>query len=55
MKLDKNKASERLQNLENKWLQYNLALMYESGNGIKKNIDKAIYWYEKSKKRLKYF
>jgi TPR repeat protein len=28
--------------------QYNLALMYEYGKGIIKDVDKAIYWYEKS-------
>src|SRR5581483_8375290 len=28
--------------------QFNLALMYEKGDGIKKDIDRAIYWYKKS-------
>ncbi|PKY50682.1 hypothetical protein RhiirA4_546100 [Rhizophagus irregularis] len=28
--------------------QYNLALMYENGEGIVKDIDQAIYWYKKS-------
>jgi TPR repeat protein len=26
----------------------NLGLMYKKGEGIDKNIDKAIYWYSKS-------
>jgi len=28
--------------------QFNLALHYENGRGVKKDIDKAIYWYEKA-------
>ncbi|GBB84168.1 hypothetical protein RclHR1_01080024 [Rhizophagus clarus] len=35
-------------NLENDLAQYNLALMYENGDGIKKDINQAIYWYKKS-------
>lgn len=27
---------------------YNLALMYETGTGTKKNIDEAVDWYERS-------
>ena len=33
-------------------LQLNIvAHMYENGNGIDKNIDKAIYWYEQTAKQ----
>ena len=28
--------------------QYNLAYMYENGEGIEKDIDQAIYWYKKA-------
>ena len=42
---------QKAANLGNGNAQYNLALIYESGNGIEKNIDKAIYWYEKSAKQ----
>ena len=35
----------------NEVAQYNLAFMYENGEGIIKDIDKAIYWYEKSAKQ----
>ncbi|GBB87800.1 hypothetical protein RclHR1_01430009 [Rhizophagus clarus] len=33
------------------YAQYNLALMYEYGKGTEKNINQAIYWYEKSAKQ----
>lgn len=32
----------------NHFALYNLALMYECGNGIEKNVGQAIYWYGKS-------
>ena len=31
--------------------QYNLAVMYKSGEGIEKDIKQAIYWYEQSAKQ----
>ena len=31
--------------------QYNLALIYEHGDGTEENIDKAIYWYKISAKQ----
>ncbi|GET04723.1 kinase-like domain-containing protein [Rhizophagus clarus] len=31
--------------------QYNLGTMYENGKGITKDINKAIYWYEKAAKK----
>jgi TPR repeat protein len=34
--------------LGNSIIQYNIAFMYENGQRIVKNINKAIYWYEKS-------
>jgi len=34
--------------LGNDFAQYNLALMYENGIVVKKDIDQAIYWYKKS-------
>ncbi|EXX50442.1 uncharacterized protein OCT59_023895 [Rhizophagus irregularis] len=49
--IDKKKAFELFQEaakLECCDAQYNLALMYEDGEGIKQNIDQAIYWYKKS-------
>ena len=27
---------------------YNLALCYQYGKGTKKNLEKAIYWYQKA-------
>ncbi|GET03243.1 kinase-like domain-containing protein [Rhizophagus clarus] len=50
-KIDKQKAFELYQNaanLEEEVAQINLALMYEKGDGITKDVNKAIYWYEKS-------
>jgi TPR repeat protein len=38
-------------NLGNNIAQYNLALMYENRNGIKKDLKQATYWYEKSAKQ----
>src|SRR5687767_4482011 len=29
-------------------LQYNLALLYENGEGTEKNLEKAFYWYQKA-------
>jgi TPR repeat protein len=49
--IDKKKAFELFQkaaNLECCDAQYNLALMYEGGEGIKQNINQAIFWYKKS-------
>ncbi|GBB88060.1 hypothetical protein RclHR1_01460010 [Rhizophagus clarus] len=50
--IDKQKAFRLYQKaakLENRIAQYNLAIVYESGLGeVEKNIDEAIYWYEKS-------
>jgi len=28
--------------------QYNLAVMYQKGDGVEQNLDKAFYWYEKA-------
>ena len=45
--INKQKAFELYQeasNFGNTFAQYNFALMYENGDGIKKDIDKAIYW-----------
>ncbi|GET04688.1 kinase-like domain-containing protein [Rhizophagus clarus] len=52
--INKQKALElhqNLANLENMMTQYNLGEIYENGDGITKDIDKAIYWYEKSAKQ----
>ena len=38
------KAAEK----DDKDAQNNLAVLYENGDGIDKDIDKAIYWYKKS-------
>jgi TPR repeat protein len=49
--LDEQKAFKLYQKaakLSNKLAQYNLALMYEDGSGVEKNIDQAIYWFKKS-------
>uniref|UniRef100_U9STP2 HCP-like protein n=1 Tax=Rhizophagus irregularis (strain DAOM 181602 / DAOM 197198 / MUCL 43194) TaxID=747089 RepID=U9STP2_RHIID len=49
--IDKQKAFELYQesaNFGNSSAQYNLALMYENGEGIKKDINQATYWYNKS-------
>ncbi|RIA82378.1 hypothetical protein C1645_835445 [Glomus cerebriforme] len=49
--IDKQKAFELYQkaaNLGDSIAQYNLALMYEKGDEIKKDKNQAIYWYEKS-------
>ncbi|CAB4434878.1 unnamed protein product [Rhizophagus irregularis] len=48
-KIDKQKAFKLYQiasNLGNEMAQYNLALMYQYGKGITKDINKAIHWYE---------
>ena len=39
---------QKAANLGNCDAQYNLALIYEYGEVIKKDINKAIYWYKKS-------
>ena len=49
--VDKQKAFELYQkaaNLGHSFAQNNLALMYEDGDGIAKNIDQAIFWYKKA-------
>jgi TPR repeat protein len=49
--VDTQKAFELYQeaaNLGNKVAQYNLANMYQNGEGVEKNMSKAIYWYKKS-------
>src|SRR3989337_543335 len=50
-KINKQKAFEFYQNAailgDDDVAQNNLAVMYEEGDGITKDIDKAIYWYEK--------
>ncbi|GBC04576.1 hypothetical protein RclHR1_05750008 [Rhizophagus clarus] len=49
--IDMKKAFElyyKAVNLGNYDSQYHLALLYEYGNGIEKDINKAIYWYKKS-------
>jgi TPR repeat protein len=46
-----NELYQRSANLGRMVAQYNLGVMYENGNGITKDIDKAIYWYEKSAKQ----
>jgi len=28
--------------------QFNLALLYENGEGIEQNLEKALYWYQKA-------
>jgi TPR repeat protein len=54
-KINKQKAFELYQNAANLGhdvAQNNLALMYyEDGDGIIKDVDKAIYWFEKSAKQ----
>jgi TPR repeat protein len=60
-KVDMEKAVElfkKAANLGHEVAQYNLALSHENGDGIEKDIDQAIYWYEQSgfqnaKSRLK--
>ncbi|GBB84146.1 hypothetical protein RclHR1_01080002 [Rhizophagus clarus] len=37
-----------LSNLGYEYAQYNLAKMYEDGDWVQKDIDQAIYWYNKS-------
>ena len=52
--IDKQKAVELYQkaaNLRDEVAQYNLAIKYEYGDGIEKDVDKAIYWYEQSAKQ----
>ena len=49
--IDKQKAIKSYQkaaNLEKPLAQYNPALMYENGDGIIRNINMAISWYQKS-------
>ena len=49
--IDKQKAVELYQkaaNLGNCTAQYNLAFMYENGEGIIRDIDQAIYWFKRS-------
>ena len=31
--------------------QYNLALMYDNGNGVPRNLERAAYWYRKAAER----
>ncbi|RGB31507.1 kinase-like domain-containing protein [Rhizophagus diaphanus] len=48
---DRQKAFELFQktaNLGNELAQYYLALMYENGREVEKDINQAIYWYEKA-------
>jgi TPR repeat protein len=45
------KLYQKSANLGNCVAQYNLALMYENGNGTKRDMSKAIYWYKKSAKQ----
>ncbi|RGB36597.1 kinase-like domain-containing protein [Rhizophagus diaphanus] len=40
--------------LGHKVAQYNLSIMYEEGVGIKKDLDRAIYWYNRSKKDVSF-
>ena len=37
--------------LGNSCAQFNVALTYEYGDGTKKNMDEAIYWYKISAKK----
>ena len=37
---------QKATDLGNDFAQYNLALMYENGIVVKKDIDQAIYWYK---------
>ncbi|GES90997.1 kinase-like domain-containing protein [Rhizophagus clarus] len=49
--IDKQKAFElylMAANLGYEYAQYNLAKMYEDGDWVQKDIDQAIYWYNKS-------
>ena len=49
--VNKEKAFEFYQkaaNLNHMIAQYNLAVMYETGNGVAKDIKKAKDWYRKS-------
>jgi TPR repeat protein len=46
-----NKKHQNAANLGNEVAQNNLAVMYEVGDGITKDVDKAIYWYDKSAKQ----
>ena len=39
---------QKAANLGVDFAQYKLALMYENGNGIEKDMNQAIYWYKKS-------
>ena len=39
---------QKAANLGNDMAQFNLATMYEYGDGIKKDMNQAIYWYKKS-------
>jgi TPR repeat protein len=53
IKINRQKALElykKAASLGNSVAQYNIALMYEKGQGAK-NIGKAILWYEKSAKQ----
>lgn len=54
LKLINIKAFEYYQksaNLENMIAQFLLGVMYEYGEGITKDIGKAIYWYKKFSKK----
>jgi len=33
---------------EHSMSQNNLATLYENGEGVEKNLEKAVYWYNKS-------
>jgi len=39
---------EQAADLEHPHAQYNLAVMYQKGDGVPQNMSKAFYWYEKS-------
>src|SRR5688572_19651694 len=33
---------------EDKFAQYELAILYEEGSGTERNLEKAFYWYQKA-------